>query len=196
MKIRFVLFSACFLTASMAFAQSPSPVPGPKAKLLPPAALPSPGEPATPAAPAPPAVPFTPQPPSPPRQPINIKIELTISEEGGTAPPVRKVVNAVAGDGFNGSVRETASAAPGTPPTALNVDVYPVILANGKIRLTCNLQYTTDQGQSQSGGPGRTDIRQNLVLILESGKSLVVSEAAGPVSDRHVTVEVKATILK
>jgi hypothetical protein len=34
------------------------------------------------------------------------------------------------------------------------------------------------------------------VLILESGKSLVVSQAADPVSDRQVTVEVKATILR
>ena len=41
-----------------------------------------------------------------------------------------------------------------------------------------------------------TDIKQNLVLVLESGKSLVVSQATDPVSDRRVTVEVTATILK
>ena len=41
-----------------------------------------------------------------------------------------------------------------------------------------------------------TDIKQNLVLILESGKSLVVSQATDPISDRRVTVEVTATILR
>jgi hypothetical protein len=34
------------------------------------------------------------------------------------------------------------------------------------------------------------------VLILDSGKSLVVSQATDPISDRRMTVEVMATILK
>ena len=42
----------------------------------------------------------------------------------------------------------------------------------------------------------RTDIRQTLVLNLENGKPLVISEASDPLSDRRVTVEVTATILK
>jgi len=41
-----------------------------------------------------------------------------------------------------------------------------------------------------------TDIKQNLVLILDSGKTLTISEATDPISDRKVSVEVKATILK
>ena len=41
-----------------------------------------------------------------------------------------------------------------------------------------------------------TDIKQNLVLVLDSGKSLVVSQATDPVSDRRVTAEVTATVLK
>jgi len=42
----------------------------------------------------------------------------------------------------------------------------------------------------------RTDIRQNLIQILESGKTLTISEATDPVSDRRVKVDVTATILK
>jgi hypothetical protein len=35
-----------------------------------------------------------------------------------------------------------------------------------------------------------------LSVILESGKPMVVSQAADPTSDRKITVEVTATILK
>jgi hypothetical protein len=134
-----------------------------------------------------------------------VKVELTISETGGNAPPVKKVVTTVAGDGFSGSVREMAASLPRStpstagapsPPTALNVDASPTILSNGKIRLAVTLQYASGQGQPQGDAGVRTDIRQNLVLILESGKALLVSEAADPVSDRRVMVEVTATILK
>ena len=39
-------------------------------------------------------------------------------------------------------------------------------------------------------------IQENLSVNLEDGKALVVSQSADPVSDRQVTVEVRATILK
>jgi hypothetical protein len=153
-----------------------------------------------------PQTPKTPPPPPPPApaapapqrqgQPINIRVDTVISETGGTAP-VKKTVTAVAGDGFDASVRETTS--PGQPgqfgPTSLNVDASPTILANGKIRLRVTLQYVAGQGQT-SDARIRTDIRQTLVLILENGKPLVISEASDPLSDRHVTVEVTATILR
>jgi hypothetical protein len=39
-------------------------------------------------------------------------------------------------------------------------------------------------------------LRENLALILESGKAVVAAQSADPVGDRQVTVEVKATILR
>lgn len=189
MKIRLVLFTACVLTAGLAFAQTP---PRPAS----PAAPAAPAPPATPAAPATPAVPAPPQPPNTPRQPINVKIEVTISEDGGTVASIKKVVSTVAGDGFSGSVREVASTSPGTGPVALNVDASPSILPNGKVRVGITLQYSAGQNASTNELRVRTDVRQNVVLILESGKPVVVSEASDPISDRRVTIEVKATILK
>ena len=139
-----------------------------------------------------------------------MKVELTITEEGGGATSSKKTVSAVIGDGFNGYVRANGfSAYPNQfdKVVPLNLDAYPVILSNGKIRLTCTIQYLAGAAQyiavaaSAPGEPSpnqrpRTDIKENIVLILESGKSLVVSQAADPVSDRQVTVEVKATILR
>ena len=209
MTKRFVLLAAFVLAASHALAQTP-PAAAPTApaapaaaptptravaqtpKLLPPATIPAP------------FVPFPPATPTPPRregQPINVRVELTITETGAGAPPVKKTIVAVVGDGFNGSVREQSSLTSSTPVTPperviapLNLDVTPVILADGKIRLSCTIQYSSNQRP-----PDRqinTDIKQNLVLNLESGKALVISDASDPITDRRVAVEVTATILK
>jgi hypothetical protein len=194
-----ILCAACVLTASVAFAQSPSPVPAPQPKLLPPAAIP-----ATSAPPAAPAVPSAPQPPSPPAQNVNVKVELQITEDGGATPAVKKNITVVVGDFSSGYVREQGATARTTAPGApvpfqelpmqrpLNFDVRPQILPGGKIRLTCTIQYTA----SPASDGRSTDIKQNLVLVLESGKPLVVSQATDPVTDRRVTVEVTATTLK
>jgi hypothetical protein len=110
----------------------------------------------------------------------------------------------VVADGYNGFVREqgyapntTNNNMPGRT-VVLNLDAFPTILPNGKIRLTCSIQYNAGTSTPSVPADPRsgTDIRQNLVLIVESGKSLLISQATDPVSDRRVTVEVTATILR
>jgi hypothetical protein len=204
MRTRFALM-VFVLIASHALAQ-----PAPSRRQTPQAPQPAPAQPAAPASST--APPPPPAPPGPPRregQPINVKVELTITEEGGGATSSKKTVSAVIGDGFNGYVRaqgNNPNADPSERFVPLNFDAYPVILSNGKIRLTCTIQYLAGAAQyiAAPAAPGeppqnrraRTDIKENIVSILESGKSIVVSQAADPVSDRQVTVEVKATILR
>jgi hypothetical protein len=192
------------LIASHVWAQTPARTaqpPRPAQTAQPPATLPPPAV-AAPVAPA--AAPAAPAPPRPVRegQPINVRIELTITETGAGAPPVKKTVVAVVGDGYFGSVRGQAVAqttTQGNPfdrlVAPLNLDARPEILPSGKIRLTCTIQYQSSQRMTQERQIN-TDIKQTLVLNLESGKPLVISEAADPVTDRNVIVEVKATILK
>jgi hypothetical protein len=209
MRTRVIVFGASLLIGSLAAAQTaPAPAPAPRATQSaprPPAAPTSPVAPAPAPTPVPPPPP--PAPPAPPRggQPINVKVELTITEQGGGAPPVKKVVTAVIGDGFNGYVRANglSNAAPNSfdRTVPLNFDAYPVILASGKIRLTCTIQYLAGSAaaasrDASSTQPWRTDIRENIVLILENGKPLMISQAADPISDRQVIVEVMATILR
>jgi len=136
-----------------------------------------------------------------------VRVELTISEVGGAAP-LKKAVTAVVGAGYNGYVRETGvqDIEPATgqfPPvgggrtlTPLNLDVRPDILGNSQIRLTCTIQYQSSQQRPDQAHRINTDIKQNLVLNLESGRPLVISDATDPITDRRVTVEVTATILK
>jgi hypothetical protein len=207
MRTQLGLLAVIVFIASPVFAQAPPRTPRTAETAQAPQAPAAPVAPLAPAVSAAPAPPPPPAPPGPPRregQPINVKVELNISEEGGGNPPVRKTISAVVGDSFSGYVRENAFT---TTPSAgafnrvvpLNLDAYPVILANGKIRLTCTIQYNAGGASATSSATdprSGTDIKQNLVLILDSGKSLVVSQATDPVSDRRVTVEVTATILR
>lgn len=115
-----------------------------------------------------------------------------------------KTVTVVAGDGLRGSIRSEGFLQ--NRPTPLNVDVDPTILADNKVRVGLNLQYDYDAVAAPEGGPPagapftfqgtRLQIRDAVTMILESGKPLIVAQSADPISDRQVTVEVKATILR
>ena len=113
-------------------------------------------------------------------------------------------MSVVVGDGQSGGVRTlvtTYNSAPG--PVPLNMDAQPVLLADGKVRLRLTLQYDLPPPAIQGGNPGgeerqatRTSINQSLTLVLDNGKAIVAAQSADPVSDRQVSLEVKATILR
>ncbi len=201
MRTRLIVFAVFVLMAGHVFAQAP---PRPPQAPAAPAAPAPPAPAANPAAPPPPPPPAPPGPPRREGQPINVRVELNITEDGGAGAPIKKSVTAVVADGYNGFVRQQGFAQqnPTAPnfnqPVPLNFDAFPVILPNGKIRLTCSIQYNAGAGAAAATGETRrgTDIRQNLVLNLESGKALVISQGTDPIGDRRVTVEVTATILR
>jgi hypothetical protein len=152
--------------------------------------------------------------PEPPSQPVNIRIEVAITDQVGPGQPAKKIVSMVTSDRQNNSIRSTAnvrvstSPAPGAVTTYryqtvnLNVDARPVLLKDNKVSLNFGLEYqpkVPGGGSStaeQEAEPGMSSLNERLGLILESGKAVVVSQAADPVSDRRITVEVTATILK
>jgi hypothetical protein len=178
-----------------AIAQQPTPKPPPTP---------------APAAPPPPQAPPAVNPPAPPRpepnrQPINVRIEVTITDQRGKAPVMKKTVTAVTGDQLNARIRTTAEfqgigGFGNLTPIPLNLDVMPTILPNGRILVTLGLEYSlpTMTEEPAPAGPRlvRTSISENLSVNLDDGKPLVLAQSADPVSDRQVTVEVRATILK
>jgi hypothetical protein len=157
-------------------------------------------------------------PPEPPPLPVNIRIEVSITDQTGTNPPAKKVVTMIAGDRQNTNVRSSASVPVKTtvfsgPPNAatvptasysyrnvtINVDARPTIIQKdpNKISVSFGLEYLPKTaGTQEEMEPGMTSWSERLSLILESGKPMVVSQAADPTSDRKITVEVTATILK
>jgi hypothetical protein len=179
--------------------QAPQPAPSPQ--------IPAPGQP--PRGPAPAQV--TPPAPAPPRregQPINVKVEVTITDQSGGTQALKKTVTVVTGDSMSGIIRSSAAYDPPIGVVPLNVDVEPQLLTDNRIRLRLNLQYNLPSSEGRTSGPvgqpsreggavlRTTDIRENLSLILENGKALVAAQSADPVGDRQVTIEVKATILR
>jgi hypothetical protein len=133
-------------------------------------------------------------------QPVNIKVDLTLTDQRGGAQPIKRTVTVLAADGYTGSIRTMSQVYdPTTPPMTvpLNVDASPTLLADGKVRLGINLQYDwPGPAERVRGQVVNTSLHDQLMLILENGKPTIVAQSADPIGDRQVTVEVKATILK
>jgi hypothetical protein len=143
------------------------------------------------------------QPPAPPRrqgQPINVKIDLSINDQRGGSPPVKRTLSMICADGVSGSIRSQSEVL-AVGPVPLNVDVFPDLLADNKIRLNLTLQYDwpapIEAGRDAPRGTVvKTALRDSVTLILDNGKPMIAAQSADPIGDRQVTVEVKATILR
>jgi len=155
--------------------------------------------------------------PEPPPMPVNIKIEVSITDQTGNNPAAKKVVSMIASDRQSANVRSSASvpvkqsfgpAAVGgvlPPPSytfrnvTINVDARPTLVLKepNKISVSFGLEYLPKTANSQEEmEPGMTSWSERLSLVLESGKPMIISQAADPTSDRKITVEVTATILR
>jgi hypothetical protein len=184
-----VMFSASALSAQTAAKESPASKP--KA----PADTPKADRPGAKAAPEPVAL------------PINIKIEVSITDQTGTNQPAKKLVTMIARDQGNNSIRSSASVPVKGPNSmvmnyrnvTINVDASPRVVTKEptKIFLSLGLEYLPKSaGGAEELEPGMSQLNERLSLVLESGKPMIVSQAADPTSDRKITVEVTATILK
>ena len=81
----------------------------------------------------------------------------------------------------------------------INVDVRPAIVMKdpNKISVSFGLEYMPKTlNTKEEMEPGMTSWSERLTLTLESGKPMIISQAADPTSDRKITVEITATILK
>jgi hypothetical protein len=156
---------------------------------------------------------------------INVRIELTITDQTGTAPAAKKTVLMTVADEERGSIRSSAQISRGGPiiNVPLSVDATPTVLSDNRIRLRLSLDYDVAGtwlgpgggpaavlGGVVTGTPGiagadpdksrderwSSSVRQSIGVVLSSGVPLVVAQSADPHSDRRVTLEVKATVLK
>ena len=97
---------------------------------------------------------------------------------------------------------------PATPMTSfnyrsvgLNVDARNVYIQENKAKMSLSVEFSTiDEKTSDAGGrpPSFPTFSQNLSLILENGKPLVVAQSSDYLDnvERKQSVEVKATILR
>lgn len=142
------------------------------------------------------------------RAPVNVRIEVTIADQdaaeampAGAAGEVgrsaaaktaatKKVVVLTLANDAHGSMRSQGHEA----RFRVNVDARATIVeqTNG-IHLQLGIEYNP---RSESPGSPPASLSEQIAVYLESGKPLVISQSADPVSGRKIAVEVKATILK
>ena len=125
----------------------------------------------------------------------NVSIELAITDQTGSAEPVKKVVTLIVTDRQTGSVRSSETVVAQSPAAreagvtqfegrsvTLNVDATPIIHADDSIMLSLTA--------------GRAQLNERMGVTLESGRPLVISRSANPASTRKITVELTATVMK
>ena len=177
---------------------------------------------APPAPPAPPAVPQAPAVPGGVRggratqevmpslaprrvvrgQLVNLRLEFTITDQVGNAAPVKKTVTMNVADGESGRIRTNAEVyrkagnSGSFTSVPLMIDGTPEVEGT-KIRLKASLEYQLLDDAAVADAPGgKTSIMQMVTSILNDGVQTILSQSADPLTDRKVTLEVKATIVK
>ena len=139
---------------------------------------------------------------------VNVKVEFTIADQIGVKPPTKKTMTLIVADRESGRIRTTTQYAQprgnsftmGRAP--LSVDVMPTI-DGGKIRLEFTLEYdlNSEKSEKDSGLPAdapgpSTNVSERLSAILDSGVPLIIAQSSDALTDRKLTIEVKATIVK
>lgn len=210
MMVRIVSLSLFVLAAGaplVAADQQTAPVAVQPAGIPPPmqpGAMTPPGQPGVLSPPGrPPTVAPPPQPPgesAPPRrargQDVNLHVELTITDQTGSAASEKKTVSLMVADGTSGRVRSSAGVGPAGPGATLNIDARPTLVGNDKILLELTVEYWPPAIAREGAGVRPSALNESLSVILQNGKPLVISQAADPATDRRMTVEVRASIVK
>ena len=145
----------------------------------------------------------------------NVKLDLIITDTY-TGTPVKKTVSMLIMNGSNGMIRTANRLATGSN-VGLNVDAAATIHQGGLITVRVTFEYTPAQAPSIINPQNReqvdairaqqaerglsptsqpAELHESLSVVLQDGKPLLVSQSADPTTDRKVTVEVMATILK
>jgi hypothetical protein len=132
-------------------------------------------------------------------QPVNVRLDLTITDSRGDQPAITKTVTMTLADRHNGRIRTQGDVRTpaGFRNVILNVDCQASIIPReARARVMLTIEYRPVAGEAESERNATPHINESLTVILDDGKPMVVSQSADPVTDRKVKVEAKITLLK
>jgi len=165
-----------------------------------------PAKPQPPANPKPPVVtaageiipPDGPPPRPPVGQLLNIRLDLTITDQRTNNSPATKTVTLLLSDRNSGRIRTSGDVKVGNTfrRINLNVDAMPEVLRDGRIRVGCTVEYVAQLGQGNQDENQPSTVFETFNVILPDGRQTIVTQSADPASDRKVQVELKATVVK
>jgi hypothetical protein len=149
---------------------------------------------------APPPPPPAPRPDGRARKPgANVRVEVTFTEQRADASLPPKTVTLTTNDGHWGRVRSSVNTV-GYGASPLNVDARPEMQPDGRVLLAVNVEYgekrVPEGKQVQPGQVVEATLNESVTILLQNGEKLTVTQSADPMSDRKVTVDVKATVLR
>lgn len=128
----------------------------------------------------------------------NVRIELMLTDQRTGSPTTSKTLMLTTSNQNWGKLRsEVTSALYGNAP--LNVDARPIVMGDGKISVQLTIEYSQGRVPDAEGNTekiAQVRLNESITAVLEDGKPLMITQSADPTSDRKVTVEVKATVLK
>ncbi|NQW04752.1 MAG: hypothetical protein HQ485_12080 [Acidobacteria bacterium] len=136
-------------------------------------------------------------PPAPPT--TNIRLELTITDTH-TGMPVVKSVSLLVLTNNSGMIRTSNPGNGGSEMAILNVDANAAAYQNGTVAVRMTFEFTpapvpvTDDENRGRRYPPR--LNESITVLLKDGIPMLVSQSADPATDRKVTTELTATILK
>jgi hypothetical protein len=197
------VWSLIFTTALVAQTPTPpAPPSAPPALQAPPPAPRAPQAPPTPRAAPQAPTPMPPRAPGLPANAANVRLDLAITDTY-TGAPAKKTVSMIVLSGMSGMIR-TSNRLPNGFSVGLNVDAAAQVQSNGVVTVRVTFEYTPAQAPPSAQEPGMAGVRptqpaelhESLSVMLQDGKPLLVSQSADPATDRKVTVELTATILK
>ena len=127
----------------------------------------------------------------------NVRVEFTLTDQQTGVPTTNKTVMLTTSNRQWGRIRSqiTSRIYGGAP---LNVDARPTVTQDGRISLELTIEYALGRNsevEANSDKIVQVSINESLTALLDNGKPLLVTQSADPISDRKVTVEVKATIV-
>ena len=172
-----ILFALILLVPVMATAQQPAPAPAPASS------------------------------PAPVSDVPNLRFEVTITDEGGGAPALKKVVSVITrGNNTNASVR-TIGPLPPTHPVALalearkaSTNVFLYVDARGSYepaarrvsgRVAVSYQAFWPEAKSLP-----SNVQTQVDAVFDEGKPMLLVQAADPITDRRTTIQVTVTALR
>ena len=132
-------------------------------------------------------------------QPVNIRLELTITDQRGEVPAISKTVSMTMADRHNGKIRTQGDVRTptGFRPVILNVDCQASIIPReARARVMLTIEYRPVAAEAENERSTTPNINESITVILDDGKPMVISQSADPVTDRKVKVEAKITLLK
>ncbi|MDQ3069165.1 MAG: hypothetical protein M3R55_05490 [Acidobacteriota bacterium] len=131
----------------------------------------------------------------------NVRLELTITDQSGGGQPIKKVITLLLADGGSGRVRSSSNLeAPNANATwyqvSLNADARIWKVDGDRIRTNITVEYAPAAQEGTDVARRGSPLNQTVDVVLINGKSTVIVQASDPLTDRKVTLDATATIVR